>query len=69
MTRHKALSKEARLTTARSMLVVAMGELAAYGVAIHAPTLSLGGASCAKPNDEDVLEKKEQRLLKRKLPS
>jgi hypothetical protein len=69
-TRDKTMAEEARLTTTRDKLTVARAALAAYGVAISgasAPTV--GGVASAKADDEDAVETKGQRLLKRKLPS
>ncbi len=69
-TREKALAKEARFTAARVRLQAAIVEYATRGVAIHgalAPTVV--GAPSVNIDDEDATEKKEQRLLKRKLPS
>ena len=69
-TRDKTLVEETRLNTARDELVTAKVDLVAYGVAVHgAPSHSEVGASCAKLDDEDALENKELRLLKRKLPA
>ena len=66
--RGKTQAEEALLNTTRDMLVAAKDALTAYGVVVHgAPSLSAVGASCAKLDNEDALEKKEQRLTKRKL--
>ncbi len=68
-TMDNTLYEEAKHTTARDTLTVARAALAAYGVAISGAFAPIvGGAASAKINDEDVVEK-EQRLLKRKLPS
>ena len=66
----KTLSEEARLSTARGRLQIARADLAAYGVAIHgasAPVIT--SAASVKIDDDDAAEKKELRLLKRKLPA
>ena len=62
-TRDTILAKEARLTTSRDMMVVAMAKMASYGVVTHgAPALAVGGASGAKADDADALVK-EHRLF------
>ena len=64
------MDKEARLNINPKKLVVTRVALATYGVAVQgAPSLSAVGASSAKPDNEDALEKKEQRLRKKKLPT
>ena len=69
-TREKTLAEEARLVTARGELKAARNALAAYGIAVHGASAPLlGAASSSKLDDEDALEKKENRMLKRKLPA
>ena len=69
-TREKTLAEEARLVTARAELKAARNALAAYGIAVHGASAPLpGAASSSKLDDEDALEKKENRMLKRKLPA
>ncbi len=66
----KTLAEEARLEAARGRLLTARADLAAYGVAIHgasAPVVT--SAATVKIDDDDAVEKKELRLLKRKLPA
>ena len=68
--REKVLTEEARLNAARVRLQAARAELAAYGVAIHgASTPVVTSAASVKIDDDDAAEKKELRLLKRKLPA
>ena len=62
------MAEEARLNSANNRLVAAKVDLAAFGVAAHGAPSSSVGASSAKLDDEDAFEKKEERLLKRKLP-
>jgi hypothetical protein len=60
MTKDKTLAEEARLNTTCDRMVVAKGDVAAYGVAIHgAPTTLTGAPSGSKPYEEDAREKKE----------
>ena len=55
---------------ARAELKAARNSLFAYGIAVHGVSAPLPGAtSSSKLDDEDVVEKKENRILKRKLPS
>jgi hypothetical protein len=69
-TKKKSLTKEARLPASRARLQVAGAEFAAYGVAIHgAVPLAVAGSPTVKVDYEDAVDKKAQRLLKRKLPS
>jgi hypothetical protein len=66
----KTLAEEARLSATRGKLQTARADLAAYGVAIHgasAPVIT--SAASAKIDDDVAAEKKELRLLKRKLPA
>jgi hypothetical protein len=64
------LAGESRLNIPHDKLVVVRAALAAYGVAINgALSPSAGCALGAKPNDEEALDKKEQRFLKIKLPN
>ena len=68
--REKTLAEEARLITARADLKAARGVLAAYGMAVRgALTPKSASAGAAKSDDEDAAERKELRMLKRKLPS
>ncbi len=68
--REKTLAEEARLVAARAELKVAWNSLVAYGIAVHGASAPLPGpASSNKLDDEDALEKKENMMLKRKLPS
>jgi len=66
----KTLAEEARLVTAREDMKAARGSLATYGMAVHgAQAPQVASAGTARSDDEDAVEKKELRMLKRKLPS
>ena len=68
--REKVPAEETRLNAARVRLLAARAELAAFAVAsCGAASLGAAGTSTAKLDEDDTLEKKESRLLKRKLPS
>ncbi len=58
------------MLSARVDLKAVRDSLTAYGIAVHGASLfPPGAASSYKPDDEDALEKKELKMLKRKLPS
>ena len=68
--REKVLVEETMLNAARGRLLAARAELAAFAVAAcGAASSGVAGTSTAKLNEDDTLERKESRLLKRKLPS
>jgi len=68
--REKTLAEEARLVAARAESKVARNSLAAYGIAVHGASAPLPrAATSSKLDDEDALEKKENMMLIRKLPS
>jgi hypothetical protein len=65
-----ALAEEARLTIARADLEAIIGALAAYGATVHgARAPQAAAAGIGRSEDDDAIEKKELRMLKRKLPS
>ncbi len=69
-TREKTLAEEARLDAARGRLQIARADLAAYGVAINGASAPVAtSVASVKIDDDDAAEKKELRLLKRKLPA
>jgi hypothetical protein len=65
----KVLAEETRLNAARVRLLAARAELTFFAVA-YCGAASLGAAetSTVKIDEDDSLDKKESRLLKRKLP-
>jgi hypothetical protein len=68
--REKTLAEDARVVAARAELKAAINSLVAYGIAVHGASAPLPGVtSSSKPDDEYSLEKKENMMLKRKLPS
>jgi hypothetical protein len=68
--REKTPAEEARLLAARAELKVAENFLATYGIAVHGASAPLPGAtSSSKLDDEDALEKKENMMMGKKLPS
>ena len=67
--REKTLAEEARLVAAKAELKAANFFLTPYGIAVHGASAPLPrAASSSKLDDEDTLEKKENMMLKRKLP-
>jgi hypothetical protein len=68
-TKDKTLAEKARLNTTRDRLDAARAALTAFGVAVHGAPSSSVCALGAKSDEEDAIEKEEQRLLKRKLPA
>jgi hypothetical protein len=67
--REKRLAEEARLITPRADLEVARGSLATYGMPVHgAQAPQAASAGTGRSDNEDDAEKKELRMLKRKLP-
>jgi len=68
--RKNNIAEEARLTTSRGRLQAARAELTTYGVAVHgASAPAQHRAKSPARDDEDATINKEQKLLKRKLPS
>jgi hypothetical protein len=68
--REKVLAEETKLNAARVRLLAARAELAAFAVATcGAASLGAAGTSTVKLDEDDSLDKKESKLLKRKLPS
>ena len=62
--------EEARLNGARARLAAAREALSQYGIARYgASAPQAAGIASVKVEDEDADEKKEQRMLKRKLPA